>query len=72
MQLIFWYNLAALFPSITLGIPFFGPDCVSINANAIITPMVAANLGLGLCEGAYMAEIVRAGIISVIQALEPG
>jgi len=65
VQLIFWYNLAALFPKITLGIPFFGPDWVSINANAIITPFVAANLGLGLCEGAYMAEIVRAGIMSV-------
>ncbi|HVO90972.1 MAG TPA: amino acid ABC transporter permease [Casimicrobiaceae bacterium] len=65
VQLIFWYNLAALFPKITLGIPFFGPDFVSLNANAIITPFVAANLGLGLCEGAYMAEIVRAGILSV-------
>ena len=65
VQLIFWYNLAALFPKITLGIPFFGPDFFSINANAVITPVVAANLGLGLCEGAYMAEIVRAGIMSV-------
>jgi polar amino acid transport system permease protein len=65
VQLIFWFNLAALFPKITLGIPFFGPDWVSINANAVITPFVAANLGLGLCEGAYMAEIVRAGILSV-------
>ncbi len=65
VQLIFWYNLAALFPKITLGIPFFGPDFVSLNANTIITPVVAANLGLGLCEGAYMAEIVRAGIMSV-------
>ncbi len=65
VQLIFWYNLAALFPRITLGIPFFGPDFVSLNANTIITPVVAANLGLGLCEGAYMAEIVRAGIMSV-------
>ena len=65
VQLIFWFNLAALFPKITLGIPFFGPDWVSINANVIITPVVAANLGLGLCEGAYMAEIVRAGIMSV-------
>jgi polar amino acid transport system permease protein len=65
VQLIFWYNLAALFPKITLGIPFFGPDFVSLNANAIITPVIAANLGLGLCEGAYMAEIVRAGIMSV-------
>jgi polar amino acid transport system permease protein len=65
VQLIFWYNLAALFPRITLGIPFFGPDWVSINANAIITPVVAATLGLGLCEGAYMSEIVRAGIMSI-------
>lgn len=65
VQLIFWFNLAALFPKITLGIPFFGPDFMSINANAVITPFVAANLGLGLCEGAYMAEIVRAGILSV-------
>jgi polar amino acid transport system permease protein len=65
VQLIFWFNLAALFPKITLGIPFFGPDWVAINANAVITPFVAANLGLGLCEGAYMAEIVRAGIMSV-------
>ena len=65
VQLIFWFNLAALFPTITIGIPFFGPDFVTLNANAIITPMVAANLGLGLCEGAYMAEIVRSGIQSV-------
>jgi len=65
VQLIFWFNLAALFPRITLGIPFFGPDFMSINANALITPVVAANLGLGLCEGAYMSEIVRAGILSV-------
>jgi polar amino acid transport system permease protein len=65
VQLIFWYNLAALFPRITLGIPFFGPDWISVNANVLITPTVAANLGLGLCEGAYMAEIVRAGIMSV-------
>lgn len=65
VQLIFWFNLSALFPTIAIGIPFFGPDFVTININAIITPIVAANLGLGLCEGAYMAEIVRSGILSV-------
>ena len=31
----------------------------------VITPFTAAILGLGLNEGAYVAEIVRAGIISV-------
>jgi polar amino acid transport system permease protein len=65
VQLIFWFNLSALFPVIALGIPVFGPDFVTLNANALITPFVAANLGLGLCEGAYMAEIVRSGILSV-------
>jgi polar amino acid transport system permease protein len=65
VQLIFWFNLSALFPTITLGIPVFGPDFMTVNANALITPFVAANLGLGLCEGAYMAEIVRSGILSV-------
>ena len=34
-------------------------------ANAAITPFVAGMLALGLNEGAYMAEIVRAGVISV-------
>src|SRR5205814_5808482 len=35
------------------------------NANTLIHPCTAAILALGLNEGAYMAEIVRAGIISV-------
>ncbi|MBS1677223.1 MAG: amino acid ABC transporter permease [Actinobacteria bacterium] len=64
VQLIFWYNLAALFPTISLGIPF-GPSFIHGSSNAIITPYVAAILGLGLNEAAYMAEIVRAGILSV-------
>jgi len=38
---------------------------VHADANTLITPFTAAILGLGLNEGAYMAEIVRAGIISV-------
>ena len=64
VQIIFWFNLAALFPRIAIGIPF-GPTLLSLDANTLITPLVAANLGLGLCEGAFMAEIVRSGILSV-------
>jgi polar amino acid transport system permease protein len=64
VQLLFWYNIAALYPKIGLGIPF-GPSFIHANANTLITPFTAAILGLGLNEGAYMAEIVRAGIISV-------
>jgi len=64
VQLLFWYNIAALYPKIDLGIPF-GPSFIHADANSLITPFTAAILGLGLNEGAYMAEIVRAGIISV-------
>ncbi|MBS1890389.1 MAG: amino acid ABC transporter permease [Actinobacteria bacterium] len=65
VQLIFWYNLAALFPNISLGVPFGGEAFVSVSANTLIKPFTAAVLGLGLNEGAYMAEIVRAGMNSV-------
>ena len=60
VQLLFWFNLAALYPTIGFGIPG-----VTLDANELITPMAAAILGLGLNQAAYMSEIVRAGIISV-------
>jgi polar amino acid transport system permease protein len=65
VQLLFWYNIAAIYPRISLGIPFVGVEFVHGSANTVITTFVAALLGLGLNEGAYMAEIVRAGIISI-------
>lgn len=64
VQLLFWNFISAVYPKLTLGIPF-GPDIVHASANSLITPFVAAILGLGLNEAAYMAEIVRAGILSV-------
>jgi polar amino acid transport system permease protein len=64
VQILVFYNIAALYPTIGLGIPF-GPSFVHINATSLITPFFAAMLALGLNEGAYMSEIVRAGIISV-------
>lgn len=65
VQILFWYNIAALYPRFSIGIPFGGPTLAHFTASAIITPFVAGMLALGLNEGAYMAEIVRAGIISV-------
>jgi polar amino acid transport system permease protein len=59
LQIILWYNLAALFPTLSI------PGVWSEDTNTLITPFVAALLGLGINEGAYMAEIVRAGIASV-------
>ncbi len=64
VQLLFWGFIGALFHHIDIGVPF-GPSVIHANANTLITPFVAATLGLGLNEGAYMSEIVRAGIISV-------
>ena len=64
VQLLFWNFIAALYPKISIGIPF-GPALFHADANTLITPFAAATLGLALNEAAYMAEIVRAGIISV-------
>lgn len=66
VQLIFWYNIATLFPRLSLGVPF-GPQLVSAGSNTLVTPMLAAVFGLGLNEAAYMAEIVRGGLLSVDQ-----
>lgn len=64
VQILLWYNLALFIPRLSLGIPG-GPSVFSVSTNAVVTPLVAAILALGLNEGAYMAEIIRAGILSV-------
>ena len=65
VQLFFWYvGISYLYPRLTFGVPF-GPAFFKVNANVLITQFVAGALGLALNEGAYMAEVVRAGIISV-------
>jgi polar amino acid transport system permease protein len=64
VQLIFWNSLGELYPSIAVGVPF-GPAFFHIDANSVLKPFVVCILALGLNEAAYMAEIVRAGIISV-------
>ncbi|MFF3767370.1 amino acid ABC transporter permease [Streptomyces sp. NPDC001922] len=64
VQLFVWNFLGALWPKISIGIPF-GPSFHSWDYNDLVTLFTAAVLGLGLNEAAYMAEIVRAGILSV-------
>ena len=64
VQIFFWFNLASVLPYIGLGIPFTTIHWQA-PTNSLIAPFLAATLGLGLNEAAYMAEIVRAGIISV-------
>ncbi|MFF5500577.1 amino acid ABC transporter permease [Streptomyces roseolus] len=59
VQLLVWFNLALIFEYINLG-PIYKDE-----TSQVLTPFMVALLGLGLNEGAYMAEIVRAGIQSV-------
>lgn len=64
VQLILWFNLASLYPTIGFGIPF-GPVFFEAETNKLIAPFVAGILGLGLHQAAYQAEIVRSGLMSV-------
>jgi len=64
VQLFLWANIIALYTTLSLGVPF-GPELFTFETKTLIPAFVAALLGLGLNEAAYMAEIVRAGILSV-------
>ena len=65
VQVLFWGTaIQALYPRIGVVIPF-GPTLVSENSVQLISIFTAAILALSLNEGAYMAEIVRAGILAV-------
>lgn len=54
--LLFAYNLAALYP--TIG---------GLDTNKVITPLSAALVALSLHQAAYVAELVRAGLLSIAQ-----
>lgn len=64
VQLLFWYFLAAVFPVISIGIPF-GPTFLALDTNILIGQFAAAILGLGLSEAAYFCEIFRGGVLGV-------
>jgi polar amino acid transport system permease protein len=59
LQLLLWFNLALVFP--TIGIP----GLWSARAVDIMTPFLSALLGLGINQGAYTSEVMRAGMLSV-------
>ncbi|MFC9351915.1 amino acid ABC transporter permease [Arthrobacter sp. NPDC057013] len=64
VQLIFWFNIAALYPNLTIGIPFTNIG-TAIDVNALMAPITAALIGLTLNQAAYMAEIIRGGFSAV-------
>ncbi|MFF4257308.1 amino acid ABC transporter permease [Streptomyces sp. NPDC001663] len=59
VQLFVWFNLGLVFEYINLG-PIYKNYW-----SDFMTPFLTALLGLGLNEAAYMAEICRAGLLSV-------
>jgi polar amino acid transport system permease protein len=64
VQLVFWGLLAVIYPTIGIGIPFMEP-WVSVETDFLLNAFGLAVIGLALNEAAYMAEIVRAGLLSV-------
>ncbi|MFF9983105.1 amino acid ABC transporter permease [Streptomyces erythrochromogenes] len=64
--LLFLYNFSALYPTLSVGVPF-GPAFFTFDESRLATDIVVAVVALSLCEAAYAAEIVRAGVLSVDQ-----
>lgn len=64
VQLFLWYNIAALYPTVTVSLPGIG-ELWSASSNALISPFSAAVIALVMHQSAYAAEIIRAGIQSV-------
>ncbi|MFF7993075.1 amino acid ABC transporter permease [Kitasatospora xanthocidica] len=64
VQLLFFFNIGALYPTLGLGIPF-GPEFVTVKTVNLIGPTLTAVIGLTLLESAYAAEVIRGGILSV-------
>jgi polar amino acid transport system permease protein len=64
VQLLLWYNIGLLYPTLSLGVPF-GPAFVSVRTVDLLGGTATAVIGLTLHEAAFAAEIVRGGILSV-------
>ena len=68
VQIIVWYNLGYLYPTLGLGTPFTTDFwIVEFPTVQLISAFAAAILGLSLNQAAYSAEIIRGGLLSVDQ-----
>jgi polar amino acid transport system permease protein len=64
VQILFWGNLALLYRTVSVGVPF-GPGFAKFPTIDLLSSFTAAVVGLSICEAAYAAEVVRGGILSV-------
>lgn len=79
VQLLFWFNIAALYPTISLGLPFadrisglassmhieLGPLAWTFSSRQLVSIIMAAILALTLDCAAYASEVIRGGLLSV-------
>lgn len=64
VQLVFWGLVTVVYKTIDIGVPFMDP-WLSFSTKELLSYFMLAIIGLALNEAAYMAEIVRAGLLSV-------
>ncbi len=65
VQLLVWGNIGLVIRNVSLGIPFTDIGFFSMPTNELIGPFTASILGLALSESAYMAEVIRGGVLAV-------
>ena len=65
VQIVFWGYLGLLYQQISLGVPLTDIQFFSADTNDLIPALVGGVIALSLNEGAYAAEIVRAGLLSI-------
>ncbi|WP_034851431.1 amino acid ABC transporter permease [Inquilinus limosus] len=58
VQIIFWFNIQLFIPAVDIG-------PLHVETNTLISAFTAALLALSLNESAYVAEIVRGGLLAV-------
>jgi polar amino acid transport system permease protein len=64
LQLLFWFQMASLYPQISLGLPFLEPF-VTVETAHLFSGLLAAFVGLTFDIAAFAAEIIRGGLVSV-------
>lgn len=69
VQLVFWGLVPVIYKTIDIGVPFT-EALVSFTTKDLLSYFALAVIGLALNEAAYMAEIVRAGLLSVDKGQE--
>lgn len=69
VQLTFWGMIGVIYKTIDIGIPFTEP-WIQLVTKDFFTYFTLAIIGLALNESAYMAEIVRAGLLAVDKGQE--